>query len=417
MLREKQILQRISLLSFYIFVFFVFFKTSLPFQEKGIDLENATTSNPLNQLVFGSLLIISILLLIPKLSKLKQFIKNDVYLTFFLAWAFLTILWSNNPDISFKRYILFLSTITVPLSYFFYTERVSDGLNIFYRILIPYIFVSIVSVFVTPLAHDFEGTWRGIHSDKNGFGQISLIALLIFVMHYRNAIHLKKRLWDLLFITISLILILGSGSSTVIFALIILLIYWSLTKITHVYSKIGMSRFILIFLIFMFISINLIFIFFVPEFFEPIAGAAGKDLTFTGRLYLWADIWEFTKNYILWGAGFRGFWVVTDNRLFELYNIYTWIPIQSHNGYLDIINETGLIGITIFFGIILKYFKTIKIIERSKDWIWFGIIALIINITESKFITPKAPLSVMFFFTYIAFIVNNIFVDQNMNKK
>ena len=404
---EKVFFKKLSIVSFYIFVFFIFFNTSLPFGEKSFNLEEVSTSNPLNQLIFGSLLIISLLIILSKRIELKQFLIKDRILSLFLIWALLTVVWSGNSDVSLKRFILFLSTITVPLSFLMYSKSSEDALEIFYRILVPYIIISIVSVLVTPLAHDFDGTWRGLVTDKNGFGQISLIALIIFLIHFKKSNSLKVKLLDSIFIMISFTMLVGSRSSTVLFAFLFLLAIWLLAYLEKIFNLIGMGKFIVFFIFINVISIIIFFSLYFPQIFEPIVGAAGKNLTFTGRIDLWADIWRIAQKHILYGAGFRGFWVIDDPKLLDLYNIYVWIPIQAHNGYLDIINETGLVGMTLFIGIIIHYFFLLKNSEKAHYWKWFIFASLIINLTESKFITPKAPLSVMFLFAYLSIVIDS----------
>ncbi len=83
----------------------------------------------------------------------------------------------------------------------------------------------------------------------------------------------------------------------------------------------------------------------------------GKDLTLTGRTELWADIFRIAKTHLLFGCGFQGFWVVDALNIQALYQVYVWIPIQAHNGYLDILNETGLVGLTLFIIAVINFFR------------------------------------------------------------
>ena len=57
---SSSILKKVADIMFTIFVFFVFFNTYLPFQQKVTDIEVIETSNPVNQIVYGSLLVISV---------------------------------------------------------------------------------------------------------------------------------------------------------------------------------------------------------------------------------------------------------------------------------------------------------------------------------------------------------------------
>ena len=68
-------------------------------------------------------------ILYSKKDKAIEFIKREKYLFIFLAWCFLTILWSEHSVVSFKRFIQYLTTVTIPLSYFLYskTNNKSNG--------------------------------------------------------------------------------------------------------------------------------------------------------------------------------------------------------------------------------------------------------------------------------------------------
>ena len=85
-----------------------------------------------------------------------------------------------------------------------------------------------------------------------------------------------------------------------------------------------------------------------PDIFNTLPSLIGKDITFTGRTYLWAAIWEVIKKHILIGCGFQGYWVISNKDLLELYKNFVWLPNQAHNGYLDILNEIGIVGLVLF---------------------------------------------------------------------
>ncbi len=148
-----------------------------------------------------------------------------------------------------------------------------------------------------------------------------------------------------------------------------------------------------------------ILIFVLPEMLEAIFKSQGKDLTFTGRVDLWADIWSEAQNHLLLGAGFQGFWVV-DKRIEELYTIYNWLPRQAHNGYLDILNELGIVGSILFLLVLINYFIRLLKIKRVQVWKWFVFSALITNITESALLRPKYVTGVMFIFLYLVLITD-----------
>ena len=129
---------------------------------------------------------------------------------------------------------------------------------------------------------------------------------------------------------------------------------------------------------------------------------AGKNLTLTGRTDIWADIMVEVKKHLLLGCGYKGFWVVDSPTILELYKIYIWLPRQSHNGYLDVLNETGLIGLISFLAIVISYFVNLVKYKVKSFWMWFVVLALIENFTESVLFNPGGMMTLMFLYAYLS---------------
>ena len=411
--------EKLAKISFALFLFFIFFGTSLPFRERSRDIEEIVTSNPVNQIVYGALFLVSFIVLYSKKNKVIEFIKREKYFFIFLAWCFLTIIWSAHSGVSFKRYIQYLTTVTVPLSFLLYSKNSEESIKIFYYIFAAYVIVSLATVFTVPMARNAAGYWRGIHTDKNGFAQITLISLIFFCIHFSKSVSLKNKTIDLFLIIISFTLLIGARSSTALLTFIILLSLWILLQIDKFFEPIGIRKTISILLTMFGTVLVLSILFFVPEKLEAIIGVTGKDLTFTGRVDIWKDIWGYVQTHFLWGAGFRGFWVINSPRLEEFYQIYIWLPIQSHNGYLDILNEIGAIGAALFLMVLINYFLNMSKMKINQVWKWFVFAPIILNITETTFITPKSVTGVMFIFSYLALFKDSLMLEEaeRVNEK
>jgi len=406
--KAKKYYEKLAQISFAIFLFFIFFNTSLPFRGRTRDIAEISTANPVNQLVYGALFIISIVILYSKRNEALTFIKREKYFFIFLTWCFLTILWSENSMVSFKRYIQYITTVTIPLSFFLYSKNSEKAIKIFYYILGAYVIVSIATVFTVPMARNAAGYWRGIHTDKNGFAQISLIAIILFCIHYTRTVSLKSKAINLFFIFISLALLIGARSSTALLTSLILFTIWILFQIDKLFAPLGIRKTVSALLIVCGIILVLIILFFLPDQLESAFGVTGKDLTLTGRVDIWKDIWEYVQTHFFLGAGFRGFWVINSPRMEEFYQIYIWLPIQSHNGYLDMLNEVGAIGASLFLLILFNYFFNLSKLKVNQVWKWFVIASIILNISESTFITPKSVTGVMFIISYLALFKDSL---------
>jgi O-antigen ligase len=378
-----------ALAIFVIFLFFIFFGTKAPFGEKVWEAESIGTSNVTNQIVFGGLFVCSLILLVHRKRELFKLIKREKFLTIFLVWCLVTIIWSKYPFVSFKRYIQYLTVITVCLSVFLNVKDYKQILAVFKIMLGIYLFVSVATILTIPGARDRFGIWRGVAPHKNTLGQISLIAVIFYAATFNSEKTLKAR-------AISALL------STSIVTFVVILLFSITVLVDKLFEPIGIRKTVSLLITFVFFLIFASIIFIVPEILETIVSSTGKDLTFTGRVDLWADIWEEVKKHPLIGAGFQGYWVITSSKVEALYEIYPWLPIQAHNGYLDIINELGIVGIGLFALLLISYFINLAHAKEIQIWKWFVLAALVINITESMFIRPKLAPGVMFLFAYLA---------------
>ncbi|MCH7770916.1 MAG: O-antigen ligase family protein [Bacteroidetes bacterium] len=387
---------------FAIFLFVVIFGLKMPFGEKIWEAESLVTSNVTNQIVFGSLFICSIFLLILKRRELRELIGKEKFFTIFLIWCLVTILWSNYAFVSFKRYIQYLTTVTVFLSVLLHVKDTKRILNVFKIILGGYLLVALLTILTIPGAKDRFGIWRGIAGHKNTLGQTSLLALIFFAAIVNLKQSLKSKTVITFFIMIGLVLLFGSKSSTSIFTGLIIFTLSLTFMLDVIFKPIGIRKTVSFLTLFIFVVLFVLIILAVPGVLESIAGGAGKDLTLTGRVDLWADIWLETEKHLVFGAGFQGFWVITSVKVEQLFEIYPWLPTQAHNGYLDIINEVGIIGIILFSFILINYFTMLAKSKNKQIWKWFIVAALIINFTESAFIRPKVVFGVMFIFSYFA---------------
>jgi O-antigen ligase len=74
--------------------------------------------------------------------------------------------------------------------------------------------------------------------------------------------------------------------------------------------------------------------------------AAGRDRSLSGRDSLWARVFEEGLRRPLFGGGYGAFWYERRGR--ELTG--TWNPRQSHNAYLDVFVELGVVGLLAVVG-------------------------------------------------------------------
>ena len=70
--------------------------------------------------------------------------------------------------------------------------------------------------------------------------------------------------------------------------------------------------------------------------------AAGRDESMSGRDTLWADVFNEGLKSPIFGAGYGAFWYEGRGR--EITG--TWNPRQSHNAYIDVFVDIGVMGVS-----------------------------------------------------------------------
>lgn len=409
--------ERIAKLSFLLYLFFIFFGTSIPFKEEKVDVEEYG-SNPFRQLIFSLLYFLSFISILPVFQKVLSIIKKEKFLSLFLLWALLSVMWSDFSDVSFKRWFQIFGAFIVCMSAVIYLNSPQKILTYFRWITSLYLILSIIAVIGIPGASmDYQGTrvWRGLAPHKNSLGQIILVCTVITVFSIK---YLKSRnkIWDYWMLFISIILLLGSRSTT---ALVVLLIVALIAISSDAQGKLGLgilSKWIYFSAIFTVIAFYVSFLVLFPSFLEEIFGVFGKDMTFTGRTDLWMYLVGIasSKNLLL-GVGYGGFWVYGSPNLIKLYSLVHDTPIQAHNGYVDITIETGFIGLTLVLLIVLWYFYNNAKHTDVNYWKYFIIITLLSNFQESTLFKLNSTTGILFIFSYLL-LFSRIITMENMNS-
>ena len=390
------ILAKITYIAFF---GFIFIGNSIPFSERAKSTEEIITSNIANQVAFPLLFLTAVITLIPKRKQVFRILFNEKMFAIFFAWGLATLLWSSFPFISFKRWFQVVVPIFITISAGLYIKDQKELFRLLKYILIPYLIISILSIALVPGARDENGAWRGLASSKNNLGQEAVMNLIIGAIIFHVSDY-KGKIVAMFMLLLAFVLLVGSQSATSFSAFMFITFLGVLTLGDKYLRPLKMGRVFTVLGLVTLAAIALSILFLAPEVFNELAGGAGKDLTFTGRTNLWRDILHEANKHLLYGAGFQGYWVVENTKLQALYRLYIWLPNQAHNGYLDILNETGLIGLILFFLVVIKYAISLKKLKQVNYTSWFIIAILIINLQESTIVRPAHLLGVLFIFSY-----------------
>lgn len=407
--------------TFILYLFASFFGTGIPFREKITEVSEIGTSYIVNQIVFSALFVFAVIALIPVIKTAVSILYKEKIFTFFILWGLLSIVWSDYSFVSFKRWFQYFTNFTVALSVMSHVEFSEVLLKRIKYLFYLYIIVSFASIIMVPGATDIYGIWRGIAPSKNHLGQAALMSCLV-IFYSVSTDHGFKRIISIGMFLLAVLLLVGSQSMTSLTSFVFVVLLSVVFYLDKFFNSVAIGRFVTVVIIVSMGTLFLTVVVLAPDLIAALAGSAGRDLTFTGRTDLWRDILLRTQEHWVLGAGFQGFWVLDNPSLMALYDTYSWLPNQAHNGYLDILNEMGVIGLLIFFLMIANYFRSFIKLKLPHYWKWFVIAAILVNFQESAFIRPQVVSGVMFMFSYMALFSDKyrkdkIIIDEQIEQE
>lgn len=310
-----------------------------------------------------------------------------------ICLMFISIAWSPEPFVSFKRVVQAVGVLLIGLL----TARHALLGHKLQTQLQPsaMFFLGIglcVVVLVPSVAFDADHALRGISPHKNTWGQFSLISSLVFLFAWLDN---RCRLgFYALVLVVSVASLVLSRSTTSILAFVVVagaLIVWQLSNRQGVLGKIFLVG--VVFTMGLAFHIYLVFtgVWPLDALSDGVFHLAGKEQTLTGRKLLWQLMFAEIEKHPWLGTGYGGFWINGPGASATLISKLNWgPPTQAHSGYIDIVNEIGILGAVLLVGVLFKHLlNIIKLVRVTESYraVFHGALlfsVLIINYAESS---------------------------------
>lgn len=400
---ERNIYFKIAIFAYMAFLFFDLFGTAIPFRARVDTSKMGGGSNIVNQIVYTFIFFASLFSLFVRRLDAIAIIKKEKLLTIFLLWCLLSVFWSFSPADTLKRLFRIFILFTVVLSLLVNTTSTKEILHYTKPVLYLYIFLSVLVCIVVPGAKDPQfHTWRGFTDHKNILGQVAVICIILSFFIYKAESGYAKFIAAAA-VLFSAALLFGSRSMTSISTFLLIAFAGSILSVDKIFKPLGFGKTASVTL-FLFGTIVIASVFLIsPEIIDPITEAMGKDPSFSGRTDLWTAMFIGILHHPLLGTGYQAFWSINppSQYLEHIYKLFVWIPNESHNGYIDITNEIGFIGLGLFVIMIFKYFVSLRKLNYASPWKWNIIAALIINMQESTFFKAGHFVGSMLIISYL----------------
>ena len=252
-------------------------------------------------------------------------------------------LWAETPDLVFRRSISLLGTslFGVVLAA---RLTIREQLRLARGVLRLAASACLALLIIAPsyaMAADFgTGSVRGVFPHKNLFG--AAMALGILVEWYVTEDRAFRRFVKVVALGLYAgLLVLSHSVTSIVTVAGTLVIMWLFERFHRRY-RIPLPA-ILLFLAGLVVCIALFGI--DTSVFTEMMGRS-KDLT--GRTDLWRSVGAMILARPLLGYGFSGFWGGASVESYAVEGYVGWSPTYSHNGYLEILLNLGVVGTALF---------------------------------------------------------------------
>lgn len=322
--------------------------------------------NPLDRSIDLALILLAIGILTSRSFNWSGFFARNVALMAFLFFALLSVMWSDFPFIAFKRWFRDLGNymvILVAVSDPHPLEAVRTLLRRLGYLLIP---LSVLLVKYYPQLgrqYDFwHGTamYVGATTSKNMLGVLCLVAGLFFfwdtVTRWSDRKERRTKriiLVNVAFIAMTLWLLNMSNSATSRLCLVV-----GCLVVAAAHSKTAKRRPALLTVLIpigicLYMTLNFAF---GIDINAVVAEAVGRDPTLTDRTKIWSLLLTMQSNPLL-GTGYESFWL--GPRLAKIWQSGLGFLNESHNGYLEMYMNLGIVGLLLLLGFLISSYRAI----------------------------------------------------------
>ncbi|MGG1678253.1 O-antigen ligase family protein [Neobacillus sp. NRS-1170] len=358
-------------------------------------------------------LLVRILVFSKKKERYLALNKKNLLIYIFIIYTCFSIFWSKDIEKSIQEIYFFFTASSLAL-YIVSRFRYKDFIKIIEKVFLFILFFNIFIITFFPsygIHSDFfhKGSWKGLYVHKNGYGTMMLLSSIFFFIKVTLQQTSYKRQKSLIYLILSLISIICLYFSKSTTSLVILVILISYIVILSYWKKLKLQLFVSI--LCFGIALVLLIVLQTIHNSENILVGLGKDSTLTGRTEFWPIIFSYLRNDWIFGYGYGAFWSEKTGIISSISRVIGIDIYSSHNGFVDLYANLGVVGLYIFVfillkGLILSIYKFRK--EKNNKFAFisfFLLVTIFLNITETRIILAN-------YFYWITFLTSVIYLQK-----
>jgi exopolysaccharide production protein ExoQ len=325
-----------------------------------------------------------------------------------LVLAGMSAVWSIEPGATMLRFVTLVSIFLIC----FAVSIAGWERRRFQQLVIPpLMFILVASLVVglifpdriMELGDDLsqKDAWHGITLTKNQFGMAASLAAIICANTWLA--REGRTWWSIAGATIALVCLALSRSNTSMFATLIGVGFMvAVLRVPVIRQRFTTPLVVAItgaMLLYELVIQNVL-----PgahTLLAPVRGLTGKDATFSNRTIIWDAIKDHIQGAPYLGSGYGAYWIgaVPTSPSYIFKNLMYFYPTEAHNGYLDIVNDlgyVGLIGLLAFLFIYIRQALQLLQIDRNQAALYLALLfqQLVMNMQESEWFARDSEFTV-----------------------
>jgi O-antigen ligase len=394
-------------------LFWLFFYINLPTSLDGFSGGSGTgvtESNDSNRFVKICMIALSVYALLARWPKTRAVFGNiNVGLAGLLVLCPLSAAWSIEPSATILRYI---SLIAIVLVCFAVASCGWQPRRLQQLTIPPLLFILAGSLIVGILYPDRiaeagtdisqRNAWHGITHGKNEFGMIAAMGVIIFA---NGALAREGRvLWSLVGAAISFTCLILSRSNTSLFSTIVavgfMVLVMRVPVVRQRFSAVVAWSVAGLIVLYQLVIQNVLPG--VNTLLAPIMSLTGKDTTFSARTIIWQVVKEHIQGAPYLGTGYGAYWLgpVQSSPSYVFVPMMNFYPTEAHNGYLDIVNDMGLVGLLFLLLFVVWYLRQglqLMRYDRAQAALYIALLfqEMVINMSESDFLSRTSTFAIL----------------------
>lgn len=356
-------------------------------------------------------------LLLSRLNRVAPFLLSNWLHLLIVVVAFLSTLWSIEPEVTLRRSVALLGTSAFGLYLawrFTFRECVyllAWSLSICAVLSIAFV-VFLPDVGVMPGAY-FEGAWRGAFLHKNilAYNMVwAVTALMLAVMMQKRG---RAVLTATIFLAGLLITEARSAGALVVLATLVPIFFIAILLRR---GNFALAAFAVSSMIAAILAGALLL-----DDWREVPQLLGRSSTLTGRVEVWDTIWAMIRDRFWLGYGYGAFWIGSTAE--SIRALLGWIPAHSHNGWLELWLNLGLLGVVLvassfLAALLIVLHRLAKRGDReSAAYLVFLMVIFITNLVESRLMQQNAlPWVIYVMVTAKCFVQRQEYVTQVLSS-